>query len=105
MLLAVTVAVTVPLTMVGVPSAALFAALVVGIVLALAVAGARAGAPPAGIAAQGVLGVYIGTMVHHDALTALGSDWPIVRRRSRSPRWCSASSPARCSGCTATSAR
>ena len=31
-----------------------------------------------GIAAQGVLGVYIGTMVHRDAVGALGSDWPIV---------------------------
>jgi membrane AbrB-like protein len=33
---------------------------------------------PAGIAAQGVLGVYIGTMVHRDAVSALGPDWPIV---------------------------
>ena len=31
-----------------------------------------------GIAAQGVLGVYIGTMVHRDAVDALSSDWPIV---------------------------
>ena len=35
LLIAVTVAVTFPLTRVGVPSAALFAALVVGVVLAL----------------------------------------------------------------------
>ena len=63
---------TVPLNAIGVPSAALFAALIVGIVLALASL-APAGVPRrAGIAAQGVLGVYIGTMVHHDALTALG---------------------------------
>lgn len=78
LLVVVTVAVTVPLDLVGVPSAALFAALVVGIVLALTSA-APAGVPrTAGIAAQGVLGVYIGTMVHRDALQALGSDWPIV---------------------------
>jgi len=78
LLVLVTVALTVPLTIVGVPSAALFAALIVGIVLAL-LSWAPAGVPrKAGIAAQGVLGVYIGTMVHSDALTALGSDWPIV---------------------------
>jgi membrane AbrB-like protein len=78
LLVAITVAVTVPLDLIGVPSAALFAALIVGIVLAL-IALAPAGVPrKAGIAAQGVLGVYIGTMVHRDALTALGSDWPIV---------------------------
>ncbi len=72
LLVVITVAVTVPLTIVGVPSAALFAALIVGIVLAL-LSFAPAGVPrKAGIAAQGVLGVYIGTMVHHDALTALG---------------------------------
>lgn len=77
-LVAITVAVTVPLTMIGVPSAALFAALVVGIVLAL-LSYAPAGVPrKAGIAAQGVLGVYIGTMVHRDALTELGSNWWIV---------------------------
>ncbi len=33
---------------------------------------------PAGIAAQGVLGVYIGTTVHQDAVDALGPHWPIV---------------------------
>lgn len=77
-LVAVTVVVTVPLTAIGVPSAALFAALIVGIVLAL-FSLAPAGVPrKAGTAAQGVLGVYIGTMVHRDALTALGADWPIV---------------------------
>lgn len=78
LLVVVTVAVTVPLTIVGVPSAALFAALIVGIALAL-LSLAPAGVPrKAGVAAQGVLGVYIGTMVHRDALTALGSDWSIV---------------------------
>src|SRR6478609_3065679 len=78
LLVVITVAVTVPLTYLGVPSAALFAALIVGIALAL-LSLAPTGMPrKAGIAAQGVLGVYIGTMVHRDALTALGSDWPIV---------------------------
>lgn len=77
-LAAVSVAVAIPLTLAGVPSAALFAALLVGIVLALASA-APAGVPrPLGMAAQGVLGVYIGTMVQHDAVGALGSDWPFV---------------------------
>jgi len=78
LLLAVTVAVTIPLTMVGVPSAALFAALVVGIALALPSVAPKRVARPVGIAAQGVLGVYIGTMVHRDAVSALGPDWPIV---------------------------
>lgn len=79
LLLAVaTVAVTVPLTIVGVPSAALFAALVVGIVLAL-VSLAPPGVPRrASVAAQGVLGVYIGTMVPPDSLAELGPYWPIV---------------------------
>ncbi|WP_135453136.1 AbrB family transcriptional regulator [Mycobacterium sp. DL99] len=73
-----TAAVTVPLNLVGVPSAALFAGLAVGIVLAL-VALAPARMPrPAGVIAQGVLGVYIGTMVHRDAVSAIGSDWVIV---------------------------
>jgi len=78
LLVAATVGVTYPLTLLGVPSAALFAALVVGIALAL-LALAPSGIPrPAGIAAQGVLGVYIGTMVHQDAVDALGPHWPIV---------------------------
>jgi uncharacterized protein len=78
LLVVITVAVTVPLTILGVPSAALFAALIVGIALAL-FSFAPAKIPRmAGIAAQGALGVYIGTMVHSDSLTALGSDWPIV---------------------------
>jgi membrane AbrB-like protein len=74
----VTVAVTVPLTRIGVPSAALFAALVVGIVLALTSLAPARIPRPGGVAAQGVLGVYIGTMVHQDAVGALGNDWPIV---------------------------
>ncbi|MGE2713406.1 AbrB family transcriptional regulator [Mycolicibacterium litorale] len=78
LLAAVSAAVTVPLTLVGVPSAGLFAALAVGVVLALTSL-APAGVPRrAGVAAQGVLGVYIGTMVQHDAFAALGSDWPFV---------------------------
>ncbi|MDX1886329.1 AbrB family transcriptional regulator [Mycolicibacterium sp. 120270] len=78
LLVAVTVAVTVPLTILGVPSAALFAALVVGIALALPSLAPCSVPRSAGIAAQGVLGVYIGTMVHRDAVSALGPDWPIV---------------------------
>jgi membrane AbrB-like protein len=74
----VTVAVTFPLTRVGVPSAALFAALVVGIVLALTSLAPARIPRLGGVAAQGVLGVYIGTMVHEDAVGALGADWPIV---------------------------
>ncbi|BBZ62100.1 AbrB family transcriptional regulator [Mycolicibacterium monacense] len=78
LLAAASVAVTVPLTLAGVPSAGLFAALAVGVVLAL-LSLAPAGVPrPAGVVAQGVLGVYIGTMVQHDAFAALGSDWPFV---------------------------
>lgn len=75
LLLTVSVAVTVPLTAAGVPSAALFAALVVGIALALA--GLAPGGVPrrAGVAAQGVLGVYIGTMVSQNAVAALGPNW------------------------------
>lgn len=78
LLAATTVALTVPLELLGVPSAALFAALLIGIALAL-LSWAPAGVPrPAGLIAQGVLGVYIGTMVHRDALHALGGDWPVV---------------------------
>lgn len=77
-LLAATAAVTVPLTLIGVPSAALFAALVAGIVFALTSLGPAAVPKRLGIAAQGVLGVYIGTMVQQNALDALGDDWPIV---------------------------
>ena len=78
LLIAATVAITYPLTRVGVPSAALFAALVVGVALALTSLAPTRVPRPAGIAAQGVLGVYIGTMVHQDAVGALGDDWPIV---------------------------
>jgi membrane AbrB-like protein len=78
LLVTVTVGATVPLTMVGVPSAALFAALAVAIVAALASLAPARVPRRLGVAAQGVLGVYIGTMVHRDALGALGSDWPIV---------------------------
>lgn len=78
LLSAVTIAATIPLTKVGVPSAGLFAALVVGIALALpGVAPARV-PRHLGTAAQGVLGVYIATMVSRDAVGALGPHWPIV---------------------------
>ncbi|MCV7066268.1 AbrB family transcriptional regulator [Mycolicibacterium farcinogenes] len=73
-----TTAVTVPLDLVGVPSAALFAGLAVGIALALASLAPERMPHPAGVIAQGVLGVYIGTMVHRDAVNALGSHWLIV---------------------------
>ena len=87
LLVAVTVAVTVPLTLRRRP-------------VCRAVRGAgrrhRAGAAfartrpacprPAGIAAQGVLGVYIGTMVHRDALGALGLGLADRASASRSPR-------------------
>lgn len=78
LLTAASVGVTVPLTLVGVPSAALFAALAVAIVLALSSLAPRGLPRPLGMAAQGVLGVYIGTMVQQDAVAALGGDWPIV---------------------------
>lgn len=78
LLLVVTAAVTIPLDLLGVPSAALFAALAVGVVLALLALAPSRVPRPAGVAAQGVLGVYIGTMVQQDAVDALGSDWPIV---------------------------
>ena len=78
LLATVTVALTVPLTVVGVPSAALFAALVVGIALALPSLAPQRVPRRLGIAGQGVLGVYIGTMVSRDAVSALGPDWPAV---------------------------
>ncbi len=74
----VSVAVTYPLTRLGVPSAGLFAALVVGIALALANLAPKAVPRKIGVAAQGVLGVYIGTMVSRDALGALGPHWAVV---------------------------
>lgn len=78
LLVVATTAVTVPLDLVGVPSAALFAGLAVGIALALASLAPERMPHPAGVIAQGVLGVYIGTMVHRDAVDALGSHWLIV---------------------------
>src|ERR1700682_3459631 len=78
LLIAVTAAVTIPLTRLGVPSAALFAALIVGVVLALSPWPSAGRCPQslaprrvprtAGIAAQGGLGVYLGTLVHQDDL-------------------------------------
>lgn len=78
LLLAVTVGVTYLLSLIGVPSAALFAALAVGIALALMSLAPSRVPRPVGVAAQGVLGVYIGTMVQQDAVHALGPHWPIV---------------------------
>ncbi|HEX2286036.1 MAG TPA: AbrB family transcriptional regulator [Mycobacterium sp.] len=78
LLIAVTAGVTVPLDAIGVPSAALFAALLVGIALALSSLAPSRVPRLAGVGAQGVLGVYIGTMVDEDSVGALGSDWPIV---------------------------
>ncbi|WP_166903115.1 AbrB family transcriptional regulator [Mycobacterium sp. DL440] len=78
LLVVATVAVTVPLTLIDVPSAALFAGLAVGVALALVSLAPERMPRPAGVIAQGVLGVYIGTMVHQDAVSALGSDWLIV---------------------------
>lgn len=78
LLVIATAGITVPLDLVGVPSAALFAGLAVGIVLALAALAPERMPRRAGVIAQGVLGVYIGTMVHHDAVSAIGPDWLIV---------------------------
>lgn len=78
LLAAASAAVTVPLTLAGVPSAGLFAALAVGVALALTGLAPAGVHRSAGVAAQGVLGVYIGTMVQQDAFGALGSDWPYV---------------------------
>ncbi|MEV0670762.1 AbrB family transcriptional regulator [Mycobacterium sp. NPDC050441] len=78
LLVVATAAVTVPLTLIGVPSAALFAGLAVGVALALVSLAPERMPRSAGVIAQGVLGVYIGTMVHQDAVSALGSDWVIV---------------------------
>ncbi|MGO4442599.1 AbrB family transcriptional regulator [Mycobacterium sp. 2YAF39] len=78
LLVVVTVGVAYPLSAIGVPSAALFAALAVGIALALTSLAPGRVPRPAGVAAQGVLGVYIGTMVDQNAVGALGPHWPIV---------------------------
>ncbi|MCV7319932.1 AbrB family transcriptional regulator [Mycolicibacterium confluentis] len=78
LLILVTVVVSVGLSAVHVPSAALFAALVVGIVLALTAVAPTRVPRGTGVAAQGILGVYIGTMVAPDSLGALAPHWPIV---------------------------
>ncbi|KXO89358.1 AbrB family transcriptional regulator [Tsukamurella pseudospumae] len=60
----------------GVPSAPLFAALVCAVAAALF---GRAPGPiprPAQLAAQGVLGAYIGTLMQAHTVAALGSRWP-----------------------------
>jgi len=78
LLAALSVAATGALTALGVPSAGLFAALVVGIALALMNLAPARVPRTVGIAAQGVLGVYIGTMVSRDAVGALGPHWLLV---------------------------
>ena len=84
-LVVVTVVVTVGLEQLNVPSAALFAGLVVAAILALTgrAPGPRGDKPPIpraiAFTAQGVLGVYIGTMVRPETLSGLGSEWlPVV---------------------------
>jgi membrane AbrB-like protein len=90
-LVAVTAIATLGLDQLNVPSAALFAGLVVAAALALLgwAPTARPGAddshtkPPMprawGVAGQGVLGVYIGTMVQPDVLGGLADSWlPVV---------------------------
>jgi uncharacterized protein len=78
LLVVLTAAVIAALTVLGVPSAALFAALVAGIALALVSAAPPRVSKRLVVGAQGVLGVFIGTMVHEDSLGALGSHWPAV---------------------------
>jgi membrane AbrB-like protein len=78
LLAAVTVCVTVPLTMLGVPSALLLAGLLGGIALALMSLAPKRVPRRVDIASQGVLGVHIGTMVQPDAFEALRSSWPMV---------------------------
>ncbi|WP_082080361.1 AbrB family transcriptional regulator [Williamsia herbipolensis] len=90
-LIVVTAAATVVLDELSVPSAALFAGLVVAAALALAGlaprerhlsdgAGTKPPLPrPIGIAGQGVLGVYIGTMVQPSVLAGLADSWlPVI---------------------------
>lgn len=83
-LIGLTAAATLALSSVGIPSAALFAGLVVAAGLALAGRAPlpRGDRPPMprtfGLAAQGVLGVYIGTLISPDTLSGLGSHWPAV---------------------------
>lgn len=83
-LMVITGGASIGLSAVGVPSAALFAGLVVAAALAIVGWGPRAHGdkPPmprsVGLAAQGVLGVYIGTLISTDTLAGLGSHWPAV---------------------------
>jgi membrane AbrB-like protein len=84
LLMAATVVATIGLSAIGVPSAALFAGLAVAAILAVAGWGprGRGNKPPMprgfGLAAQGVLGVYIGTLISTDTLAGMGADWPAV---------------------------
>lgn len=66
---------TVGLTVLAVPSAALFAGLLVATVVALAGLGPRAVAPRATSAAQAVIGVVIGLLARPETLGAVAADW------------------------------
>lgn len=74
-LIAASCALSPVLVALGVPSGPLFAALLCA--AALALAGRAPGDVPRGLslAAQGVLGVYIGTLMQSHTLAALGSRW------------------------------
>jgi membrane AbrB-like protein len=84
LLVLATVVASVGLSAIGVPSAALFAGLVVAAILAVTGWGPRnrGDKPPMprafGLVAQGVLGVYIGTLISTDTLSGMGADWPAV---------------------------
>ncbi|WP_076476424.1 AbrB family transcriptional regulator [Williamsia sterculiae] len=90
-LLCCTALLTVGVERLNVPSAPLFAGLLMAAVLAIAglaprgrdATDDRPARPPLprnlGLFAQGILGVYIGTMVRSDTLSSLGSSWlPVV---------------------------
>ncbi len=64
------------LTAVGVPSAPLFAALLCAVAAALAGRSPGQVPRPLQLAAQGVLGTYIGTLMQSHTLAALGTRWP-----------------------------
>lgn len=78
LLIVTTVGATIGLTRLGVPSAGLLAALLAATVLALLSVAPKQVPRRIGLAAQGVLGVHLGTMVHRDACAELGRHWPIV---------------------------
>lgn len=69
---------TVAFEIAGLPSAALFGGLVAGLVYALALTTPIRVPPPAGTAAQAVLGVTVGALVDVETLRAVGANWPVV---------------------------